>query len=217
MNAWLSKFWRENRSFFVFIALMLVFRSAVADWSQVPTGSMKPTIIEGDRIIIDKLAYDLRLPFTAISLLPLAEPQRGDIVVFDSAAADKTLVKRVIGLPGDTVAMTNNRLILNGVAVDYHDIEQADDAVVAVEALAGIRHRVRWTNTAPSHYQSFGPVHIPAGYYLMLGDNRDNSADSRVIGLVPRHELRGRSQTVAFSLDYDDAYLPRTERFWQPL
>lgn len=217
MKVWLSKFWRENRSFFVFIALMLVFRSAVADWSQVPTGSMKPTIIEGDRIIIDKLAYDLRLPFTAISLLPLAEPQRGDIVVFDSAAADKTLVKRVIGLPGDTVAMTNNRLILNGVAVDYHDIEHADDAVFAVEELAGVRHRVRWTNTAPSHYQSFGPVHIPDDYYLMLGDNRDNSADSRVIGLVPRHELRGRSQTVAFSLDYDDAYLPRTERFWQPL
>lgn len=217
MKVWLSKFWRENRSFFVFIALMLVFRSAVADWSQVPTGSMKPTIIEGDRIIIDKLAYDLRLPFTAISLLPLAEPQRGDIVVFDSAAADKTLVKRVIGLPGDTVAMTNNRLILNGVAVDYHDIEHADDAVFAVEELAGVRHRVRWTNTAPSHYQSFGPVHIPDDYYLMLGDNRDNSADSRVIGLVPRHELRGRSQTVAFSLDYDDAYLPRTERFWKPL
>lgn len=217
MKVWLSKFWRENRSFFVFIALMLVFRSAVADWSQVPTGSMKPTIIEGDRIIIDKLAYDLRLPFTAISLLPLAEPQRGDIVVFDSAAADKTLVKRVIGLPGDTVAMIDNRLILNGVAVDYHDIEHADDAVFPVEELVGIRHRVRWANAAPSHYQSFGPVHIPDGYYLMLGDNRDNSADSRVIGLVPRHELRGRSQTVAFSLDYDDAYLPRTERFWQPL
>ena len=217
MKVWLNKIWRENRSFFVFIVLMLVFRSAVADWSQVPTGSMKPTIVEGDRIVIDKLAYDLRLPFTAISLLPLAEPQRGDIVVFDSAAADKTLVKRVIGIPGDTVAMINNRLVLNGVAVHYEHIEQTDDAVYAVEKLAGANHRVRWSAAAPSHYQSFGPVHIPEGYYLMLGDNRDNSADSRVIGLVPRQELRGRSHTVAFSLDYDDAYLPRSDRFWQPL
>src|SRR6187402_3582202 len=94
-----SVIWKENKSFFIFVVLMLVFRSALADWNTVPTGSMKPTILEGDRIAVNKLAYDLRVPFTAISLLKLADPERGDIVVFESKASAKRLVKRVIGLP----------------------------------------------------------------------------------------------------------------------
>jgi len=83
---------------------MIVFRSAVADWNVVPTGSMQPTIKIGDRILVDKLTYDIRLPLTHVSLLHLADPQRGDIVVLDSHAARERLVKRVIGLPGDEVA-----------------------------------------------------------------------------------------------------------------
>src|SRR5712671_1022116 len=93
--------WREYRGFALFVVLMVVFRSSLADWNTVPTGSMKPTILEGDRIWVNKLAYDLRLPLTGVSLYRLADPQRGDIVVFDSKAADTRLVKRVIGLPGD--------------------------------------------------------------------------------------------------------------------
>src|SRR5690606_17182877 len=80
VNNRLNKLWRDNRSLVIFLLLMLLFRSAVADWNEVPTGSMKPTIIEGDRILVNKLAYDLRVPFTHISLLKLADPQRGDII-----------------------------------------------------------------------------------------------------------------------------------------
>ena len=213
----LGKLLKEHRSFLLFISLMLVFRSAVADWSSVPTGSMQPTIVEGDRILIDKLAYDLRVPFTSLSLQRLAEPQRGDIVVFDSAVADKMLVKRLIGLPGDVVEMRDNQLILNGTALHYRDIRQEGDAVFAVEDLAGVPHRIRLSLNRPNAYRSFGPVTVPADHYLMLGDNRDNSADSRMIGFVPRSELRGRSETVVLSFDYNDYYLPRAERFWHTL
>ena len=217
MKTKLGKLLREHRSFLLFISLMLVFRSAVADWSSVPTGSMQPTIVEGDRILIDKLAYDVRVPFTSLSLQRLAEPQRGDIVVFDSAAAGKMLVKRLVGVPGDTVEMRDNRLFLNGSPLPYRDIRREGDAVFATEELAGVSHPIRLSLNSPNRYRSFGPVTVPKDHYLMLGDNRDNSADSRMIGFVPRHELRGRTETVVLSFDYDDYYLPRAERFWHTL
>jgi signal peptidase I len=98
---------------------MLVFRSAVADWNDVPTGSMKPTIVEGDRILINKMAYDLRLPFSQYLLITLAEPLRNDIVIFESDVADKRLVKRIIGIRGDTVALHNNQLVINQKSAQY--------------------------------------------------------------------------------------------------
>ncbi len=94
----LVKLWHEYRSLALFVILMIIFRSALADWNTVPTGSMKPTIVEGDRILVNKLAYDLRIPLTHISIYRFDNPKRGEIIVFDSEAADTRLVKRVIGL-----------------------------------------------------------------------------------------------------------------------
>src|SRR3954447_22152845 len=94
-----------NKSLLIFLGLMLVFRSAVADWMYVPSGSMNPTIVEGDRILVDKSAYGWRVPFTTVKLTQGDDPQRGDIVIFDSPEDGTTLVKRVIGLPGETVKM----------------------------------------------------------------------------------------------------------------
>src|SRR5688572_3502402 len=93
-------FLKENRGFVLFVFLMLVFRSSFADWNVIPSGSMQPTIVEGDRVWVYKMAYDVRVPFTSISLYEVTDPRRGDIVVFDSEAADKRLIKRVIGVPG---------------------------------------------------------------------------------------------------------------------
>lgn len=217
MKQKLRQLLRENRSFILFIVLMLVFRSSFADWNSVPTGSMKPTIVEGDRILVNKMAYDFKLPLTDLSLIRLAEPQRGDIVTFNSKAADKKLVKRLIGLPGDVVAMRDNQLFINGVAAQYSEPQREADAIFAVETVAGFSHRIRLSAYGPSSLSSFGPVTVPAEHYLMLGDNRDNSADSRVIGFVPREELIGRSQTVVLSFDYDDYYLPRSERWLHQL
>ena len=108
----LSIQWREYRSFILFMLLMVMFRSALADWNVVPSGSMQPTIVEGDRILVNKIAYDIRLPFSKISLKKVADPMRGDIVVFDSMVSDIRLVKRVVGVPGDHIKMLNNSLLL---------------------------------------------------------------------------------------------------------
>ena len=121
---------------------MVIFRSALADWNLVPTGSMKPTIIEGDRILVNKLAYDLKLPLTHVSLYRFADPARGDIVVFDSRAADTRLVKRVIGVPGDIVEMRDNRLTINGIAARYSEVEYKGDAIFAIESYLGMSHRI---------------------------------------------------------------------------
>ncbi len=216
MRTWLINALKQNRSLFLFIALMCVFRSAVADWYTVPTGSMKPTIVEGDRILTNKMAYDIRVPFTHQSLYKVADPSRGDIIVFDSKASGKRLVKRVIGIPGDIVELTNNALTINGKNLSYKNIESTKLTSVLSESLFGIEHLVRVDNVG-SGYSSFQPIEVPAGYYLALGDNRDNSADSRAIGFVPRDEILGKTKTVVISLNYDNYYLPRSDRFFHSL
>lgn len=209
--------WRSNRGFIVFVSLMFVFRSAVADWNDVPTGSMQPTIEIGDRILVNKMAYDLRLPFTTTSLIKRADPQRGDIVTFMSKVADNRLVKRVIGVPGDIVAMQHNVLTINGERLTYQaDSAEAGEAQLLTEQIDAIAHKVKLAPYS-SGRDSFSAVKVPPGHYLVLGDNRDNSADSRVIGFVPRSEITGRASTVLFSLDYDNYYLPRRERFFAAL
>ncbi|RDK03672.1 signal peptidase I [Paraburkholderia lacunae] len=215
-----GKFWRDNKSLVAFLFLMVLFRSAVADWNVVPSGSMLPTIREGDRIFVDKMAYDLRVPLTHIAIAHLHDPQRGDIVTIDSSAAHELIVKRLIGLPGDRVAMRDNVLYVNGVRADYRPLQlkplpgdAASPGDYLTERFDGVAHSVRLSPEAPSPRNSFGPVVVPQGEYLMLGDNRDDSADSRYFGFFPRKELMGRTRHVAFSLDPDHFYLPRFERF----
>lgn len=134
---------KDNRGFFVFLLLMSVFRSGIADWNVVPSGSMKPTIVEGDRILVNKLAYDVQVPFLYHSLKKLNDPQRGDIIVFDSEVAQLRLVKRVIGLPGDVVEMVDNQLYINGQALQYDMLESYQNQVDEKEDLLGVVHTVR--------------------------------------------------------------------------
>lgn len=209
-------FLKNHRGFFMFLLLLGVFRGAIADWSPVPTGSMNPTIVEGDLIWVNKVAYDLHLPFTSVQLARLSEPARGDIVVFNSEKADKRLVKRIMGLPGDTVAMENNQLIVNG---QYAHYEVTGHSVVGddlTESYQQFTHAMR-LSAISGRLDSFRPIQIPDKHYLMLGDNRDNSADSRVYGLVPRHEIVGRASHVLMSLNPERLFLPRIDRFIKPL
>ena len=133
----LKQLWKTNRQLVLFILLMSVFRSAVADWYSVPTGSMQPTIKEGDRIVVNKMAYDLRVPFTDVSILATGQPNHGEIVVFESVAANKRLIKRVIGLPGDTVSLRNEILFINDQALDYAVISNDTQQLLAKENLFG--------------------------------------------------------------------------------
>lgn len=216
-----------NKGLLAFFVLMVVFRSAVADWMYVPSGSMNPTIVEGDRILVDKAAYGLRIPFTTTRLTHGSDPQRGDIAIFSSPEDGTTLVKRIVGLPGDTVEMRDDVLRINGVATDYDaafaaadkDLPGAtrrEDHHYLIEKLDGRPHAIM---KLPQHFamRSFGPTAVPQGYYLALGDSRDNSKDSRYIGLVSRDSIVGRAFKVAYSLDAERWYRPRTDRFFAPL
>ncbi len=199
---------------------MSVFRSAVADWYTVPTPSMQPTIQEGDRIVVNKVAYDLRLPFTDTSLLSIDTPKRGEIIVYESEAADLRLIKRVVGLPGDIVSMKNEVIEINGQTLTYRPSTKVHNSTItssATEQLGDIEHHINIDNTASNKLSNFAPVTVPAGHYLVLGDNRRHSADSRVYGFVPHSELRGKATAIAFSVNYENYYLPRSDRFLQDI
>jgi signal peptidase I len=218
------RLWREYKGLVALVLLMTFFRSAIADWNVVPSGSMLPTIRPGDHIIVDKMAYELRIPLTHIGVARLSDPRRDDIVTIDSSAAHELLVKRVIGIPGDSVAMRNNVLFLNGKRADYRPLgfdqlpgDASSHAEYLTEQFDGVAHKVRLSLDAPSPRSSFGPVVVPAGEYLMLGDNRDDSADSRYFGFFPRTEIMGRVRRVAFSLDPTHFDLPRPDRFGKRL
>jgi len=217
MKLQLQSFWRENKSFLIFIGLMFIFRSACADWNTIPSASMKPTLLEGDRIAVNKLAYDLYIPFTHISLHKFGDPERGDIAIFDSKASQKRLVKRVIGVPGDRISMKNNQLTINGNTIDYEKTTNSANTIDQLEHLFSTTHSVRISTLNDHAFANFPEVVVPENQYLMLGDNRDNSADSRVIGFVPRDEFVGRSRSVVMSFNYDNFYIPRSDRFFKGL
>lgn len=226
-KATLQHWWRtEIRPLLILAVVLFSIRSSLADWNDVPTGSMKPTLIEGDRIFVNKLAYDLKVPFTTWHLAEWGNPQRGDIVVFFSPHDGKRLVKRVIGLPGDTVEMRNEQLLLNGEPVTYTPLDASISAAVAepersasefaTEQLPSRPHAVMATPVLPAT-RSFGPVTVPAGEYFTLGDNRDNSFDSRFWGCVPRSQIVGRASAVVVSLDRERCWKPRGGRWFKPL
>lgn len=204
---------KQNWVFLLVMLLMFASRSSLADWYQVPTGSMLPTIVEGDRIFVNKMAYRLEVPFTDIEIMETGKPQRGDIVIFNSEKADNRLVKRLIGEPGDTVAMLNNKLMINGKWVQYQATEQEH---LQTEHLDNTTHFVQFTPVAAAR-DSFESVVVPEGHYLVLGDNRNNSADSRYYGFVPAIEIQGKATKVLLSLNPDNYYLPRKERSFTPL
>jgi signal peptidase I len=218
--------WREWRGFLLFVSLMLVFRSSFATMYYVPTASMQPTIVEGDRVFVNKLAYDFKLPFTLHSVARWADPQRGDVVVLLSPADGVRLIKRVVGVPGDTLELRRDQLYVNGSAVAY--LPPADGEAAAlppVERDAALFFRERLDDRvhavmflpARAAMRSFGPVWIPAGQYFVMGDNRDDSRDSRYIGLIPRTAIVGRATAIVFSLDPGRHYLPRSGRLFRPL
>lgn len=213
----IKQFWKSNKLFVLFILLMSVFRSAVADWYTVPTGSMQPTIKEGDRIVVNKMAYDIRFPFTQASLISTGQPKHGEIIVFESDKANTRLIKRVIGLPGDIVEMKNEILFINGEALSYQKLKETDHELFSEELIEQITHTIRIEKSQTTQFSSFGPVTVPSNHYLVLGDNRRNSADSRFYGFVPHHELKGKATAVAFSFDYDNYYLPRENRFFKDI
>ncbi|MFH0947148.1 MAG: signal peptidase I [Planctomycetota bacterium] len=222
----LTTFWQEwARPILIAVVLLCTFRSAVADWNDVPSSSMRPTILEGDRIFIDKTAFDWRVPFLGWSLSRRADPERGDVVIFPSPDDGRRLVKRVVGIPGDTIELRQGRLWVDGRQAAYGRVpadwlpglaEGADQGyILSSETVEKVAHPIM-TLDQPMH-PSYGPIVVPDGQYFMMGDNRDNSHDSRFFGTVPRDVIMGRALAVALSVDPDNHYLPRWQRFFSKL
>jgi len=226
MKKILRETWREwLKPLGLFLLIMTPLRSAVVDWNWVPSGSMKPTLLEGDLVLVNKLAYDLKAPFTTLHLAQWGSPARGDIAVFYSPQGGTRLVKRVIGLPGDTIQLRDEVLFVNGVAQRYsvrdaqpflRDVFEDPHPVVAIEHLGTCDHYVM---ALPGRMamRSFGPYLVPSGHYFMMGDSRDNSADSRYFGMVPRDQIVGRASAVLASFDTSRYLLPRVTRWVRSL
>jgi signal peptidase I len=215
---------RGNARFLAFVLLLGVFRTAIADWNPIPSASMHPNLLEGDVVFVNRLAFDVKVPLTDAIIAHTGDPKRGDIVTFSSPENGTRLIKRVIGLPGDTIEMRGKRLYVDGVKADYAELGLADEPLApsGVKALhleeetSDNRHEIQWL-VRRGQRDDFGPLTIPADHYLMLGDNRDNSEDSRWFGLVPREKLIGRAERILVSADYKDTWALRFGRFGKSL
>jgi signal peptidase I len=199
-----------SQSFFPVLLFVLVIRSFVFEPFRIPSGSMMPTLLQGDFIFVKKYAYGLRLPVTETKIIETGEPERGDVVVF-RLPADPTVnyIKRVVGLPGDQIVYERHRLLINGKTVT---IEQAADATPAqprfIEQLGDRRHDILITN--PAYSVKDGSYTVPEGHYFVMGDNRDNSRDSRFIGSIPESHLVG--EAVRIWMHVDGLSWPRWDR-----
>ncbi|HET7299728.1 MAG TPA: signal peptidase I [Oleiagrimonas sp.] len=207
-----------SRALFPVVLVVLLLRSFVAEPFHVPTGSMIPTINVGEFILTNKFAYGLRLPVFHTRILDLGEPRRGDIVVFRAPwAPGQDWVKRVVGLPGDRVVVEGEHVWINGKLVKdepigpYHgDADEKEQryilqhgGIVMHEQLGDIQHKIiemPSINVAPGVPSNINPAIVPKGCYFVMGDNRDNSEDSRYEGCVPEKDLVGKAFFIWFSL-----------------
>jgi signal peptidase I len=221
MKAWL----RGNKGFLAFLLLFGLFRTAVADWNPIPSGSMHPNLLEGDVVFVNRLAFNVKVPLTDVVIAQTGEPQRGDVVTFSSPKDGTRLIKRVIALPGDVVEIRKGALVINGNKSQYEVVGTSYETLASGDAVESVRlsekigsasHEVQFLPQVDVN-RNFGPVTVPAGEFMMLGDNRDNSQDSRIIGLVPRALLIGRAERVLVSADIRGNWMPRTDRFGMPL
>ncbi|MEW5838005.1 MAG: signal peptidase I [Pseudomonadota bacterium] len=202
------------RSFFPVLLVVVVLRSFVAEPFRIPSGSMMPTLEVGDFILVNKFAYGVRLPVLRTKIIPVGEPKRGDVAVFKYPKQPEVdYIKRVIGLPGDRIRYENKQLTVNGETVPLEKIgiypgDGANGRMVGAteyrEDLQGVVHDIlqRAGAVGPE-----GEFTVPAGHYFMMGDNRDNSNDSRYWGFVPQDNLVGRAMLVWMNFDTEGMHV----------
>lgn len=217
-----SLFWRKKRlagsadpivveyskSFFPVILAVFLIRSFVVEPFKIPSGSMMPTLLAGDFILVNKFTYGLRVPILNHTFVDVSKPERGDVVVFHYPPNPSIdYIKRVVGLPGDKIAYRNKQLFINGEPValslvgDYQYVGSGLNMVIArhyQEKLGAVNHDVLIEDNSPS---IDGETEVPAGHYFAMGDNRDNSKDSRSWGFVPDENLVGKAFLIWWNFD----------------
>ena len=198
-----------SKSFFPILFIVLVLRSFVAEPFRIPSGSMMPTLLHGDFILVNKFAYGIRLPVLHTKILDVGSPQRGDVVVFRFPKdPSDDYIKRVIGLPGDHIVYKDKVLFINGKRVDQIIKERyqgtgtnsmMNGAVVLHENIESVRHDILVNY---SRFNAAGEFSVPDNHYFVMGDNRDHSSDSRVWGVVPEGNLVGRAFLIWMNWDF---------------
>ena len=200
-----------SRSLFPVLLIVLMFRSFLFEPFKIPSGSMIPTLLVGDFIVVNKFAYGLRLPVLHRKFLSLGEPQRGDVVVFRYPVDPSVnFIKRLIGLPGDTISYRNKELFVNGEPVsavkkgrftsdEVKCSTPRSDASRLLETVGEVEHDILLHSNSGSRN---GQWQVPEGHYFVMGDNRDRSNDSREWGFVPEENLMGRAVGIWLNFDY---------------
>ena len=179
---------RENvEAIIIAIILALFIRTFVVQAFKIPSGSMKPTLQIGDHILVNKFIYGVKIPYIGKTIIPVTNPDHGDIIVFRYPEdPDKDFIKRVIGVPGDTVEIKNKKVYVNQIPI-AHDF--------------GVHTDSRILEGSISHRDNFGPVTVPPDSYFVMGDNRDNSYDSRFWGFVSQRAIKGKAFIIYWSWD----------------
>ncbi len=183
-----------SRSMFPVLAFVLVLRSFIVEPFQIPSGSMIPTLQVGDFILVNKFSYGLRLPVINTKVVPIADPKRGDVVVFKFPKDPSVnYIKRLVGLPGDVIAYHNKTIFVNGVEQKQTFVADLPPDTLMSENLSGVEHEIHNT---PMRAGIEGEWTVPAGKYFVMGDNRDNSNDSRYWEFVPDSLMVGKAFAV---------------------
>lgn len=215
------KTWENIKSIATTVALFLLIRAFLIEAYRIPSESMTPALLVGDWLFVNKLRYGPHVPFTNINLPGYAEPKRHDVVVFKSPTQidqpedpNPTLVKRLVGMPGDTLHMRNAKLFVNGVPQSEPYAAASEPGGDEISPLFAWQKQYALSSSRfgsapeqPSH-DNWGPLVIPPAHYFMMGDNRYNSKDSRYWGLVPRENVRGRPMFVYYSWNAVDSDRP---------
>ncbi len=211
------------RSFFPIILIVLLLRSFLVEPFRIPSGSMMPTLLVGDFILVNKFSYGIRLPVINKKVIDIADPERGDVVVFKYPKNPSVdYIKRVVGLPGDEISYQNKILRVNGEAQKQIPIgtyqgegssARESGVIQSVENLTGVEHEVLVNPRVPDFGYGCqvlirGPITVPEGHYFMMGDNRDNSNDSRCWGLVPDENLVGKAFAIWMHWDSQRSSIP---------
>lgn len=210
-----------SRALFPVILVVLLLRSFVVEPFRIPSGSMIPTLMVGDFILVNKYAYGLQLPVIHTEILPLGKPERGDVVVFRFPKRPEIdFIKRIVGLPGDTVTYRDKQIYVDGKPVPRtrlgvyagEDAARMPYSIKFREDLGGVKHAILHIPRRPS--QPARQFKVPPGHYFVMGDNRDNSDDSRSWGYVPKENLVGKAFLIWMSWD-TNSFRPVFSRFGQ--
>jgi signal peptidase I len=209
----------------VALLIALLIRDVIAAPYKIPSGSMIPTLLVGDYIFVSKFSYNIRIPFTSIELVKTWNVKRGDIVVFKEPLEQKLdYIKRVVGLPGDKVKMVDKKLYVNSQKIKVEKINQHikyenEDELpggkeLFIENLNGVKHIVQYSRL---YFQNdFEEIKVPEDHLFVMGDNRDNSKDSRIIGFIPMKNVRGRAKIIWLSWDNEN-FKVRVDRLFKLL